>query len=238
MGLMLPPTRAPFMMTPTGSAGPAPSSRTRTHVHQAASRAGRRIDTARRASGDATASSPISWAPFPYVYERIASLVTQKNLKSPPPLRAQLEQFLAVFRQRATGHGARTMGPDSHRDPEAWCSRTGKLQARTAEVWCPRTGTLQDQIPSTASDGLASSAFDPSLEYSRDYVVLFWQPLSYVLQWSPSSLVVDGVSYSRAEQVMVAEKARLFKDPSRTGAHHVVARSTNTHTHRSRRAQL
>ena len=36
-GLMLPPTRAPLMKTPTGSAGPAPSSRTLTHVHQAAS---------------------------------------------------------------------------------------------------------------------------------------------------------------------------------------------------------
>ena len=40
-----------------------------------------------------------------------------------------------------------------------------------------RTGTLQAQIPSTASDGLASSAFDPSLEYSTDNVVFFWQPL-------------------------------------------------------------
>ena len=31
-------------------------------------------------------------------------------------------------------------------------------------------------IPSTASDGLAPSAFDPCLEYSTDNVVLFWQP--------------------------------------------------------------
>ena len=84
-----------------------------------------------------------------------------------------------------------TVGPVSHRDPEAWCSRTGTLrdrtaeawcsrkgtlQARTAEAWCSRTGTLQAQIPSTASDGLAPSAFDPSLEYSTDNVVLFWQP--------------------------------------------------------------
>ena len=49
------------------------------------------------------------------------------------------------------------------------------IQARAAEAWCSRTGTLQIQISSTASDGLAQSAFDPSLEYSTDNV-LFWQP--------------------------------------------------------------
>jgi len=67
-----------------------------------------------------------------------------------------------------------TVGPASHRDPEAWCSdgdmsgsngrtlvfpdgditgqngrglvfRKGTLQARTAEPWCSRTGTLQDK---------------------------------------------------------------------------------------------
>ena len=59
---------------------------------------------------------------------------------------------------------------------EAWCSRKGTLQARAAEAWRSRTGTLQAQIPSTASDGLAPSAFGPSLEYSTHNVVLFWQP--------------------------------------------------------------
>ena len=103
------------------------------------------------------------------------------------------------------------MGPDSHRDPEAWCSRTGTLRAQTAESWCSRTGTLQAQIPITASDGLAPSAVDPSLEYSTDNVV-FWKPPSSFSQWSPSSFVVDGVSYSCAEQFMMAEKARSFKD--------------------------
>ena len=58
----------------------------------------------------------------------------------------------------------------------------------------------------------APSAFDPSLEYSTDNVVLFWQPPSYFSQWSLSLFVVDGVSYSCAEQFMMAEKARLFKD--------------------------
>ena len=68
VGPMLPPTRAPLMKTPTGSASPALSSRTLTHVDQASSlpvRAGTKTDTARRASGDATASSLISWTLFP-----------------------------------------------------------------------------------------------------------------------------------------------------------------------------
>ena len=128
-----------------------------------------------------------------------------------------------------------TVGPASHRDPEAWCSERGHFrperpnpgvpgrghyrterqrpgvpkggitgpngrtlvlpdgditgqngrglvftegtsQARAAEAWCSRTGTLQAQIRSTASDWLASSVFDPSLEHSTDNVVWFWQP--------------------------------------------------------------
>ena len=96
------------------------------------------------------------------------------------------------------------MGLDTHRDPEAWCSRTRTLQARRAEAWCSRTGTLQAQIPNTASDGLAPSAFDPSFEYSTDNMVLFWQPPPYFSQWSPSSFVVDGLSYSCAEQFMMS----------------------------------
>ena len=133
------------------------------------------------------------------------------------------------------GTARETVGPVSHRDPEAWCSerghyrperprpgvsdgditgpndrslvfpdgditgqngrglvltegavtgptgrglvfRTGTFQARTAEACFSRTGRLQAQIPSTVSDGLAPSAFDPFLEYSTDIVVLFWQP--------------------------------------------------------------
>ena len=70
--------------------------------------------------------------------------------------------------------------------------------------------TLQAQINRTASDELAPSAFDPSLEYSTNNVVLFWHSPSYFSQWYPSPFVVDGVSYSCAEQFMMAEKTRLF----------------------------
>ena len=57
-----------------------------------------------------------------------------------------------------------------------------------------------------------NTAFDPSLDYSTDKVVLFWQPQSYFPPWSPSSFAVDDVSYLGAEQYMMAEKTRLFQD--------------------------
>ena len=88
------------------------------------------------------------------------------------------------------------MGSDPHRTPETWCSRTGTRQVQTAEARCSRARTLQAQISYTASDGLTPSAFDSSLEYSTDKVVLFWQPPCYFSWWSPSSIVVDSVSYS------------------------------------------
>ena len=73
-------------------------------------------------------------------------------------------------------------------------------------------GDIAGPNPNTAPDGLAPSAFGPSLEYSTDNVLLFWQPSSYLSQWSTSSFVVNGVSYSCAEQFVMAEKDRLFKD--------------------------
>ena len=42
--------------------------------------------------------------------------------------------------------------------------------------------------------------------------MLFWQPPSCFSQWTPSSCVVDDMSYSYAEQFTMAEKARLFQD--------------------------
>ena len=88
------------------------------------------------------------------------------------------------------------MGPVSHRDPEAWCLRKGTLQVRAAKAWCSRTGTLQAQISSTASDGLAPSAFDLSLEYSTDNVVLFWKP-------RPIFAVVAFVVYRRRRVIFL-----------------------------------
>ena len=53
--------------------------------------------------------------------------------------------------------------------------------------------------------------FDPTLEYSTEQGELFWKPPSCFSQWSPS-LVVGDLSYSCAEQFVMAEKARLFQD--------------------------
>ena len=101
---------------------------------------------------------------------------SRSSLEPPAPSRA-VRAASCDFSIKIEGDTTReTVGPDSHSDVEAWCSRTRTLQARTAEAWCSRTGTLQAQIPNTASDGLAPSAFDPSLKYSTDNVVLFWQP--------------------------------------------------------------
>ena len=63
-------------------------------------------------------------------------------------------------------------------------------------------------FPNTASDGLAPSAIDLSLEYPADDVVLFWQLPSNFWQRSPSSFVVDGVLYSCAEEYTMAEKSK------------------------------
>ena len=50
------------------------------------------------------------------------------------------------------------------------------------------------------------------LSISTEQVVLFLQSPSYFSQWSPSSFIVDDVSYSCAEQFMTVEKARLFQN--------------------------
>ena len=108
------------------------------------------------------------------------------------------------------------VGSGSCRVPEAGRSQKRMLRAQSAEGWCSQTGTLQAHIPNEASDGLALSTFDPSLEYSTDKMVLFWQTPPYVSQWCPTSFVADDVSYSCAVQYMVAENARTFKE------HHAV----------------
>ena len=50
------------------------------------------------------------------------------------------------------------------------------------------------------------------MSISTEQVVLFLQSPSYFSQWSPSSFIVDDVSYSCAEQFMTVEKARLFQN--------------------------
>ena len=55
-------------------------------------------------------------------------------------------------------------------------------------------------------------AYDASLTYISDDVVLFWLPPSAFSQWTPSPFTKDLVEYNCAEQFMIASKARLFGD--------------------------
>ena len=87
------------------------------------------------------------------------------------------------------------MGPDLSRAPGAQCSQNSTLP-----------------VPQVITDGSAPLVFDLIPEYSTEQVVLFWQPLSCFLQWSPSLFVLDDWSYYCAEQFMMAERARRFQD--------------------------
>ena len=78
----------------------------------------------------------------------------------PLPLWVQLEQSLAIMRQRAKGHDASSGGFGL-----ASCSRglvflRGTLQAQRAEGWCSQKRTLQTQMSNEDTDGLAPSLLD------------------------------------------------------------------------------
>ena len=62
------------------------------------------------------------------------------------------------------------------------------------------------------ADPNSNTAFDPSLEYSTDKVVLFWQSQFYFPPWCPFSFAVDDVPYSCAEHDMMAEKTKFLQD--------------------------
>ena len=94
------------------------------------------------------------------------------------------------------------MEPGSLRTQGAQYSQRSTLPAKTHTV-------------SSAPGDSAPSVFDPTLEYSTERVVLFWQPPFYFSPRFPSSVGVDDVSYSCAEQYMMAEKARLLGTTTR-----------------------
>ena len=58
----------------------------------------------------------------------------------------------------------------------------------------------------------SNTAFDPSLEYSTNRVMLFWQPPPYFSPQPLLSFVVDDVSYARADKCIMAEKANFCQD--------------------------
>ena len=64
----------------------------------------------------------------------------------------------------------------------------------------------------------AYAAYDASLTYFSDDVVLFWYPPSVFSQWTPSPFTVYLVEYNCAEQFMMASKARLFDEDTALSA--------------------
>ena len=163
VGHMLPPIRAPLMKTPTRSAGLAPSSRTLTHVHEAASLSvGQEEEPTLRDGPVVTPRPPArSTGRYSRTSTEESHFSSRRSRLEPPAPLGAVRAAYGGFSPKSNGCTARqTVCPDSHRDPESRCSRTGTLQAQTAEAWCSRTGTSQPQIPNTASDGLAPSAFD------------------------------------------------------------------------------
>ena len=159
---LLPPTRTPLQTTSTASTGPASTLiRSPTCLGLCLpSGSGRRSDTARRASGDTTSSSLISWMLFASIFGKIAPLVKAEPAHNPCSFRAQLEQFSCDYAKERRSHDARNRGFGL-----ASCSRglvflRGTVQVQRAEDWFSQKETLKTKTPNEATDGLAPSVLD------------------------------------------------------------------------------
>ena len=185
----MPPTRSPLSKTNTEATSPAPSSRTLTHVYQAASLPVEQVEEPTLRDGPVVTPRPPARSAGRYTRRLMeeSHLSSSGSNLTPPAPSGAANAASGGYSQKSDGDTSREpVCPDSPRAPEAWCPRTGTLQARTTTAWCPRSGTLQAQINCTATDDLEPLTFDPSLEYSTDNVVLFWHSPSYFSQWSPS----------------------------------------------------
>ena len=89
---------------------------------------------------------------------------------------------------------------------------------RTRPATTPSVCTFQSIRRHFVPLSIALNAYDPSLTYISDDVVLFWQPPSVFSQWTISLFTVDLVDYTCAQQYMMASKARLFGDNSALSA--------------------
>ena len=85
---------------------------------------------------------------------------------------------------------------------------------RTRPVTTPSVRILKSFRQQLVPLDIAHGAYDVSLTYLSDDVVLFWQPPSAFSQWIPSPFTVDLVEYNCAEQFIMSSKARLFGDDS------------------------
>ena len=89
---------------------------------------------------------------------------------------------------------------------------------RTRPVTAPSVQILRPILQLFTPLPIAPDAYDGSLLYISDDVVLFWQRIPVFSQWTLSPLTVDLGEYSCAEQFMMASKARLFGDDSALSA--------------------
>ena len=176
----MPPTRTPLMKTPTGSAGPAPTSRTLSHVHHAASLLVEQVEEPTLRNGPVVTTRPPARSAGRYSRKSTeqSHLSSSRSSLEPCPFGRSWSSF-CDFAPKSEGAATETVGPASHHDPEAWCSQTRTLQARSAEVWWSRTGILQAHIPNTAPDGLAPSAFDPSRILHRQCGIVLAAPVLF-----------------------------------------------------------
>ena len=89
---------------------------------------------------------------------------------------------------------------------------------RTRPVTTPSVLPSPDLRPPFVPLEHAYAAYDASLTYISDDVVLFWHPPSVFSQWTLSPFTVDLVECNCAEQFMMASKARLFGDDTALSA--------------------
>ena len=89
---------------------------------------------------------------------------------------------------------------------------------RTRPVTTTSVSPSHDLSPLFVPLEHAYAAYDASLTYINDDVVLFWHPPSAFSQWTLSPFTVDLVEYNCAEQFMMASKARLFGDDTALSA--------------------
>ena len=89
---------------------------------------------------------------------------------------------------------------------------------RTRPVTTPSVPFSHDLRPPFVPLEHAYAAYDASLTYISDDVVLVWHPPSVFSQWTLSPFTVDLVEYNCAEQFMMASKARLFGDDTAVSA--------------------
>ena len=154
--ILLPPTRAPLLRTPAGSAAPASSTSTLTHVLQTTSVPLEQKDTPTLRDGPVVTPQPPTRLAGRYsrkITDESHLSSNRSNSESPAPSGAVRATSCNFSPKSEEDTRREAVGLDSHRAREAWCSQSGTLQARSAEDWCFQTGTFQAQILNTASDG-------------------------------------------------------------------------------------